>query len=86
MGERAYCLCPRFPPVDDTQLTVAGRRGHHAVCRAVVACTLALAVTPRPHTGARSAVVTAQSLATLGVVHHQVWNSGLVCVGETQIL
>ena len=55
----------------DTQLTVAGRRGHRAVCRAVVACTLALATTQRPHTAARRAVVKAQSSATLSIVQVQ---------------
>ena len=47
---------------------VAGRRGRHATCRAGMASALAVAVTPRPHTVAKTAVVTPQSPATLSVV------------------
>ena len=50
------------------RLTVAGRRGHRAVCRAGLASALAIAVTPRPHTGAKVAVVMPQRPATLSVV------------------
>ena len=48
-----------------------GRRGHHVVCLAVVACALGLAVTPRPKTAASRAVVKPQNPATLNIV--QVW-------------
>ena len=47
---------------------VAGRRGHHAVCRAGLASALAIAVTPHPHTGAKAAVAMPQSAAILSVV------------------
>ena len=47
----------------------AGRSGQHAVCRAGMVPTLAIAVTPHPHTGASNAVVMPQSPAALRVVH-----------------